>query len=110
MSQLTRNEMSETTSDHLRGRVDKIPRIPVLALGISLSIFLPLSYLMCLLLLFLFPHVPLNHSVLIFFVPSLDEVGGYDLLIGVIEAFVGGWWMALGFGTLYNFIVARLGR
>jgi hypothetical protein len=110
MSQLTRNEMADMTTNHPGVPVDKLPRIPVLAFGVSLSIFLPLSYVACILILLLFPHAPFNHSVLIFFVPSPDEAGGYDLLMGLIEAFVGGWWIALGFGTLYNFMVARVGR
>jgi hypothetical protein len=90
--------------------LDKLPRIPVLALGISLSIFLPISYILCLLILFLFPHLPFNHSVLIFFVPSLDDADGYTLAMGLAEAFADGWWIALGFGAIYNFMVRRLER
>jgi hypothetical protein len=110
--------MSKIMSDTALGLADggplvevhRVRRIPVLALGIALSIFLPLSYALCLMILFLFPHFPFNHSVLIFFVPSLEDADGYTLLMGLVEAVADAWWIALGFGSIYNFLVGRLGR
>lgn len=88
----------------------RLPRIPVLALGISLSIFLALTYLLCALFLALFPDVPVSHSFLALFVPWFKPLSWYDLLNGLIEAIVDGWYVAVVFGMLYNFVAARCER
>jgi 2TM family of unknown function (DUF5676) len=85
----------------------RLPRIPVLVLGLSLSIFLGLTYLFCTLVLVLFPNLPVSHSFLGLFVPSSKPLDWYDLLNGLIEAIVDGWYVAAVFGTLYNFITSR---
>lgn len=87
-----------------------LPRIPVWALGISLSVFLVLTYVLCALFLALFPDVPVSHSFLGLFLPWLEPVTWYSLVTGLIEALVDGWYVALVFGTLYNVVVARFER
>lgn len=87
-----------------------LPRIPVWALGISLSVFLALTYAVCALFLMLFPAFPVSHSFLGLFLPWFKPLGWFELLNGLIEALVGGWYVALVFGMLYNFVVARFGR
>ena len=87
-----------------------LPRIPVLAMGLSLSIFLAVTYVLCALFLVLFPDVPVSHSFLGLFQPAFKPQSVYDLVNGLIEAFVDGWYIALVFGTLYNFVVARFER
>ncbi len=88
----------------------RLPRIPVLVLGLSLSIFLALTYLLCALFLALFPVMPVSHSFLGLFVPWFKPLDWYDLLNGLIEAVVDGWYIAAVFGTLYNFIASRFER
>ena len=85
-------------------------RVPVLVLGITLNIFLVLTYLLCLLFAILFPHVSISHSFVGLFVPLSEPVGWYELLTGLIEAIVAGWYFAVVFGMLYNFIVAKFDR
>ena len=88
----------------------RLPRIPVWAMGLALSIFLVVTYILCALFLILFPDVPVSHSFLGFFVPWFKPLSWYDLLNGLMEAFVEGWYIALVFGMLYNFFVARFER
>jgi len=80
----------------------RLPRIPVLVLGLSLSIFLALTYLLCALFLALFPDMPVSHSFLGLFVPWFKSLDWYDLLNGLIEAIVDGWYIAAVFGTLFD--------
>ena len=87
-----------------------LPRIPVVALGIALSVFLALTYVLCAMFLLLFPDVPVSHSFLGLFVPWFKPLNWYDLLNGLIESLVDGWYVALVFGTLHNFVVARFER
>jgi hypothetical protein len=88
----------------------RFPLIPVLVLGLSLSIFLPLTYLLCALFLALFPDVPVSHSFLGLFVPWFKPLDWHVLLNGLIEAIVDAWYFAAVFGTLYNFIATRFER
>ena len=88
----------------------RLPRIPVLVLGLSLSIFLVLTYVLCALFLVLFPNVPVSHSFLGMFVPLFKPLDRYDLFNGLPEAFVDGWYFAVVFGTLFNFIASRFER
>jgi len=81
-----------------------------LPFGISLSAFLALSYVLCVLFLILFPGMPVSHSFLGLFQPWFMPLVGYDLLIGLIEAIVLGWYVALVFGPIFNFVVSRCER
>ena len=87
-----------------------LPRIPVWALGISLSVFLALTFILCALFLVLFPGMLVSHSFLGPFLPWFKPLDWYGALNGLIEAIVYGWYIALVFGTLYNFVVARFDR
>ena len=86
------------------------PRIPVLVFGLSLSIFLALTYLLCAIFLVLFPDVPVSHSFLGLFVPWFKPLSWIDLLNGLMEAIVDGWYFAAVFGVLYNFFASRFER
>lgn len=88
----------------------RLPRIPVLAFAISLSIFLALTYSLCALFLVLFPNVPVSHSFLGLFLPWFKPLGWSDLLNGLIEAIVDGLYIAAVFGVLYNFVASRFER
>lgn len=87
-----------------------LPRVPVVVLGLSLSLFLGLTYLLCALFLLLFPDVPVSHSFLGLFVPWFKPLAWTDLLNGLIEVIVYGWYFAAVFGVLFNFIASRFER
>jgi len=81
--------------------------IPVFALGMSLSFFFVISYVICIIGYLLLPGLPINHSVLTIFLPGFELLTWLTFCIGLIESFAYGWYIALIFGPLYNFFAAR---
>ena len=81
--------------------------IPVLALGMSLSLFSLISYVICIIGYLLFPSLPINHAALSIFLPGFTLLSWPTFLLGLVESFAYGWYIALIFGPLYNFFVTR---
>ena len=82
--------------------------IPILALGLSLSAFLVFSYVVCVLGYLLFPSLPVEHSALAIFLPGFTLLSWQSFLLGLVESFAWGWYMAVVFGAIYNFFVRKL--
>ncbi len=83
------------------------PRIPILAFGLSLGIFLAISYALCVLLYLLFPDLGSGHAVLSLFLPWFKPLTWTSFLGGLALVFLYGWYVALGFGSLFNLLAAR---
>ncbi len=81
--------------------------IPVLALGMGLSLYLVVSYLLCVLGYLIFPSLPIEHSALTIFLPGFTLLSWPSFFLGLVESFGWGWYMALVFGPLYNFFASR---
>jgi hypothetical protein len=81
--------------------------IPVLALGMSLSLFFAISYVICIIGYLVFPGLPINHAALAIFLPGFELLSWPTFLLGLVESFFYGWYIALIFGPLYNYFVAR---
>jgi hypothetical protein len=81
--------------------------IPVLAFGMSLSLFSLISYVICIIGYLLFPALPINHAALSIFLPGFTLLSLPTFLLGLVESFAYGWYIALIFGPLYNFFVTR---
>lgn len=81
--------------------------IPVFALGMALSLFLVISYALCILFYLLFPELVLNHALLVLFLPSFKLLSWPSFILGLVETFGYGWYTALILGPLYNFFVLR---
>ena len=81
--------------------------IPVLALGMGLSLFLAISYVFCVIGYLAFPGLPINHAALAIFLPGFELLSWSTFLLGLVESFAYGWYIALIFGPLYNFFAAR---
>ena len=81
--------------------------IPVLAFGMSLSLFLVISYVICIIGYLVFPGLPINHAALAIFLPGFELLSWSTFFIGLAESFAYGWYIALIFGPLYNFFVMR---
>jgi len=79
--------------------------IPVLAFGMSLSLFFAASYTLCVLGYLLFPGLPIDHAALAIFLPGFELLSWPSFLLGLVESFGYGWYIALIFGPLYNFFV-----
>ena len=85
-----------------------IPRIPVLALGMSLGVFLVVTYVLCVLFDLWFPTQAM-HPVWAPLLPGFTWLTWPSFFLGLIEAFAYGWYVALVFGPLYNFFAAKFG-
>jgi hypothetical protein len=81
--------------------------IPLVPLGMSLSLFLVISYVACVLFYFLFPEAAQSHAVLTLFLPGFKLLTWPSFLLGLVESFAYGWYVALVFGPLYNLFVSR---
>lgn len=79
----------------------------VLAFGMALSLFLLVSYLLCVLGYLLFPSLPISHASLAIFLPGFELLSWSSFFLGAGESFAWGWYVALILGPLYNFFVTR---
>ena len=85
-----------------------VPRIPIVALGLSLSAFLVVSYVLCVLFDLWFPAQAMN-PVWSPLLPGFTWLSWPAFLLGLVETFAYGWYVALVFGPLYNFFAASFG-
>ncbi len=84
-----------------------VSRVPVFTLGLSLGLFLAITYLLCVLFDLWFPGQAMN-PVWAPMLPGFTWLTWPSFFLGLIEAFAYGWYVALVFGPLYNFFAARL--
>jgi len=83
-----------------------VPRIPVVALGMSLGLFLAFTFAVCVGFDLLFPQMAM-YRAWIRFLPGFTWLTWPSFLLGLVETFAYGWYVALVFGPLYNFFAAR---
>ena len=81
--------------------------LPVLALGLSLSLFFGISFALCVLGYLLFPGLPVAHGALSIVLPGFTLLSWPSFFLGLAESVAWGWYIALIFGPLYNFFVGR---
>lgn len=87
----------------------RVALIPIVALGLSLGFFFVVSYVACILLYLVLPNAILNHAVLTLFLPGFQLLDWSSFLLGLVESFGYGWYVALIFAPLYNFFARRHG-
>ena len=85
-----------------------VPRIPVLALGMSLGLFIVVTYVLCVLFDLWFPTQAM-HPAWTPLLPGFTWLTWPSFFLGLAEAFAYGWYVALVFAPLYNFFAAKLG-
>ena len=84
--------------------------IPIVTLGLSLSLFFVISYVICIAGYLLAPGFPVQHAALSIFLPGFELLSWRSFCPGMAESFIWGWYIALVFGALYNFITRRIER
>ena len=84
--------------------------IPIVTLGLSLSLFFVVSYVICIAGYLLLPGFPVQHAALSIFLPGFELLSWRSFCLGMAESFIWGWYIALVFGALYNFISRRVDR
>lgn len=89
-----------------QGHIDTRPRIPLGPFGLSMSIFLAISFLLCSVadVIPWFQDVHLLKALY----PDMDWSRPEMIAVGMVWASLSGWYVAVGFGSLYNFFVARV--
>jgi hypothetical protein len=83
--------------------------VPLCVFGLSLSLFLSISYLFCVIGYLLFPQLPISHASLSIFLPGFELLSWKSFVLGLAESFAWGWYVTLLFVPLYNFFVSRRG-
>jgi 2TM family of unknown function (DUF5676) len=87
--------------------VHRAPTIPVVALGLASSLFLAISFLLCVLGYLLLPSLPVPHAALSLVLPGFVLLTWRSFLLGLVESIGWGWYVTLIFGPLYNYFVSR---
>ena len=77
------------------------PRISVIAFGLSLGIFFVITYVLCVGFDLLFPGQSMYQTWLRL-LPGFTWLTWPSFLLGLIESFAYGWYIALIFGPLFN--------
>ena len=81
--------------------------LPLAALGMSLGLLFVVIYCVCLLAYLVAPGIGEGHAVLSLLLPWFKLLTWQSFIIGLIESFIYGWFIALVFAPLYNFLSAR---
>ena len=84
--------------------------IPIVTLGLGLSVFFVISYMICIAGYLLLPGFPVQHAALSIFLPGFELLSSQSYFLGLIESFIWGWYIALVLGPLYNFFRRRVAR
>ena len=88
-------------------RTSGAPRIPVAVFGLSLGIFLIITFALCVGFDLLFPGQAMYQSWLRL-LPGFTWLSWPSFMLGIVESFVYGWYVALIFCPLFNFFAARM--
>jgi len=77
--------------------------IPIVKLGLSLSLFFVISFVICIAGYLLLPGFPVQHAALSIFLPGFELLSWRSFCLGMAESFIWGWYIAVIFVPLYNF-------
>src|SRR5262245_47047993 len=104
-------EVSMTSTTLSEGARPTTPsgRIPLFPLGVSLSAFFTMSYLVCILLGVIGGWDWGLHQPWLQFLPGFTWLTWPSFVLGLVESIAYGWYTALLFGGLYNVAAARFG-
>ncbi len=85
-----------------------VARIPIVALGMSLGLFLAVSFVLCVVYDLWLPGQAMYETWLPL-LPGFTWLTWPSFFLGLAESFAYGWYVALIFGPLYNFFAMRSG-
>ncbi|WP_420402421.1 DUF5676 family membrane protein [Nisaea sp.] len=80
--------------------------LPIIVLGWALSLFLAITFLVCVIFDLLFPNFAMYESWA-GLLPGFVWLTPAGFAIGLFESFLYGWYIALVFGPIYNALIAR---
>jgi len=82
-------------------------RIAIVPLGLTLSFFLVITYVLCV-IYGLLGFQQGMHQLLFQIIPGFTWITWPSFFIGLFWTFVWGWYIALVFAPLFNFFTARI--
>jgi len=82
-------------------------RISIMPLGLTLSFFLVITYVLCV-IYGLLGFQQGMHQLLFQIIPGFTWITWPSFFIGLFWTFVWGWYIALVFAPLFNFFTARI--
>lgn len=106
MAESLRNFASNRPGTALFNSAREVPRIPLVTFGLSLGLFLAITYVLCVSFDLLFPSEAMYPSWQRL-LPGFTWLTWSSFLLGLIESFLYAWYVALIFCPLYNFFAAR---
>lgn len=83
-------------------------RLALVPVGLSLSLLLAISYVLCIALGLVWWDAGL-HEPWLQFLPGFTWLSWGSFLLGLVEVLAYGWYIALVFTPLFNFFSARFG-
>lgn len=83
------------------------PRLAIIPLGLSLSSFLAITYVLCVLYGMLVAD-PGMHRLLPQLLPGFTWITWPSFFLGLVWSLVYGWYVAVVFAPLFNFFSARM--
>jgi len=89
--------------------IAQTPRIPVFAFGMSLGLFLAVTFALCVGFDLLFPGQAMYESWLKL-LPGFTWLTWSSFALGLVESFAYGWYIALVFAPLFNIFTAMSWR
>lgn len=87
-------------------RASEALRIPVVVFGLSVGLFLAITFALCVGFDLLFPGQAM-HRTWLRLLPGFTWLSWPSFLLGLIESFLYGWYVALVFCPLFNFFAAK---
>lgn len=82
------------------------PRIPLVPFGLSLSAFLVVTYVLCILFGLLVSAKGM-HQLLPMLMPGFTWITWPSFLIGLVWSLVYGWYVAVVFAPIFNYFASR---
>lgn len=87
-------------------KTEACARIPLVAFGLGLSLFLAISYVLCVAYGLIVANQGM-HQLLSAILPGFTWITWPSFLLGLLWALAAGWYVALVFTPLFNFFAAR---
>ena len=86
--------------------MNRARRVAVIPLGLSLGVFLVITYALCVLFGLIVPAEPI-HQLLPMLLPGFSWITWPSFVIGLAWAFAYGWYIALVFAPFHDFFALR---
>ena len=88
------SQMQSTFAARAPSGEGEIAFLSIKRLGLSLSTFFAISYVICIMGYLIMPDFPVQHEALSIFLPGFKLLSWQSYFLGLIESFAWGWYIA----------------